>query len=135
MTDNDRETGQPSIRKRVLVVDDDALIGRAITRLLRDAFDVVCVTSGAAALAQLTEPHAFDAVLCDLSMPGMDGMELYRRLETVAPRVLPRLVFLTGGAVNPEARAFLAQLSSPQLGKPFDAQELRRVIESLVTSQ
>jgi len=131
MTDEDPKGAEESGRKRVLVVDDEVLIGRAITRLLKDSFDIVCVTSGAEALAQLAVPDSFDAVLCDLSMPGMSGREVYGALETTAPWVLSRFAFVSGGALDEATRVFLERSRGPRLSKPFDAQELRRVVESL----
>jgi CheY-like chemotaxis protein len=65
---------------RVLVVDDEPAIGRALARLLeRDLHHVVVVGRGEDALHLLLSER-FDVILCDVTMPEMTGIELYERL-------------------------------------------------------
>jgi CheY-like chemotaxis protein len=61
-------------------------------------------------------------------MPGLDGPELYRALRLIHPELLPRFVFLTGDTLNPESREFVQQSAAPCLNKPFDFDEVYRVI-------
>jgi PAS domain S-box-containing protein len=119
-------TPVPAQRARILVVDDEPLVGRAVQRILAP-HEVVACTSGAAALAQLSRA-SFDLVLCDLMMPDMTGIELHARLAAKAPDVARRMVFLTGGAFTVEARAFLAEIPNARLEKPFEPAALRAVV-------
>jgi PAS domain S-box-containing protein len=115
-------------RGRVLVVDDEPLVGRALVRMLSPLHDVVAHTSGRAALELLREDRAFDVVFCDLMMPGMTGMELHATLAAIAPDVAARMVFLTGGAFTPAAREFLDRVANPCLDKPVDRGTLRDIV-------
>jgi CheY-like chemotaxis protein len=82
-------------------------------------------TSGREALALLEAGHPFDLVLCDLMMPGMSGMELYRTVVEKVPDVAELFVFLTGGAFTLEAEAFLTSTRVERIIKPFDSAALR----------
>ena len=116
----------PPRRARILVVDDEPLVGRAVQRILAP-HEVVACASGAAALAELSS-GPFDVVLCDLMMPEMTGIELHARLAAEAPEVARRIVFLTGGAFTTGAREFLAQVPNACLEKPFDPAALRAAV-------
>ena len=120
----------PRFTRRVLIVDDEAAVGRSLQMLLAPETDVVAVLSAEDALAQLDSGDAFDAILCDLMMPHNSGMQLYDRITLTRPEYLSRIIFMTGGAFTPQARAFLAKLDRPHLEKPFSEQELRDAIAS-----
>ncbi len=114
-------------RGRVLVIDDDPIIGTSLGRILRD-HDVIAVRSGRAALAHLAEDRDIDVILCDVMMPEMTGMELHAELARIAPHLIDRMVFITGGAFVPRARAFLEELPNERLEKPFDLHTLRSLV-------
>ncbi len=113
----------------ILVIDDEPMVGRAITRMLSPPHHVVSVTSAAEALALLATER-FDAILCDLRMAEMSGMALYERLKEETPAFADRMVFLTGGAFTSEASEFLAQIPNSQLEKPFTPAQLRAAVEA-----
>jgi PAS domain S-box-containing protein len=120
---------QPAERARVLAVDDDALVGRAIARVLR-GHDVVTVESGAEALDRISTPgEHFDLVLCDLMMPGMTGRELFESLEERDPECLGALVFMSGGTFTPEVREFAERKDVRVIDKPFDGGALRALVQ------
>jgi len=118
-------------RGRVLVIDDDPLVGRSMARLLQAAHEVTVVTSPAEALARIERGERWDAILCDLMMPELSGMDVEERLARTAPDVLPRIVYLTGGAFTDRARRFLAD-GRPFLEKPVEAQALRERVAQLI---
>ena len=93
--------------------------------LLAPETDVIAVESAEQALARLSAGEQFDAIVCDIMMPQSTGMQLYEELAHVAPDYRSRMIFMTGGAFTPQARAFLAKLDRPYLEKPFSEQELR----------
>jgi CheY-like chemotaxis protein len=119
----------------LLVVDDEAPIRRALRRYFeRRGWVVDEAEDGKDALAMLSNPQAatrFDVVLCDLKMPGVSGPELYDRLRTVAPEVLPRIIFVTGDVTGEAAAAFLRQVPGPVLEKPFELATVGAVAEEL----
>jgi CheY-like chemotaxis protein len=91
----------------------------------------VC-SSGVEALELLEGGADFDAILCDLMMPEVSGMELCRRLSATRPDLASRVVFMTGGAFTPGAREFIRECGRPTLTKPFDLGELRRQVDEVV---
>jgi len=115
-------------RARVLVVDDDPLIGRAVSRMLRSEHDVLSVTRANDAFDRVSAGESFDLILCDVMMPEVTGIELYERLCRDAPAHAARMIFMTGGAFTHRARTFLAGNHQHQLEKPFDAKHLRAVV-------
>lgn len=100
--------------------------------LLAPEIDVVAVISADDALVHLRDGETYDAILCDLMMPHSSGIQLYEQISTVRPEYLSRVIFMTGGAFTPQARAFLTTLERPHLDKPFSEQELRDAIASVV---
>jgi CheY-like chemotaxis protein len=81
---------------KILVIDDDALVGATLKSVLtRKAYDVVCTSSGREAVA-LVQLEDFDLVICDLVMPDMEGLETITRLKKMRPR-LPVIAVSGGG--------------------------------------
>ena len=115
-------------RRRVLVVDDERLVGEAIARALSEENDVDVVSDAQQALARVAKGDRYDVILCDLMMPVMTGMDLYAEIVRIAPKLVGRLVFMTGGAFTPRARAFLESIVNPCLEKPLDTSKLRSII-------
>lgn len=119
------------VPRRVLVIDDEPLIGTTL-RILLDAHDVTTVTSGRTARDLLAGGARFDVILCDLMLRDVSGMELARWLETTEPELAERLVFMTGGAFTEEAREFLRRVpDSRRLEKPFSSSDIERVMRSV----
>ncbi|MFL5358013.1 response regulator [Archangium sp.] len=120
----------PGRRGRILVVDDEPMIGVAIRRTLQREHEVVTTTSAREAQARLRDGEHFDLILCDVMMPEMSGVDLHQELSSHAPQLAERMVFLTGGAFTPNARAFLSQVKNPRVDKPFSSEELRSLVRS-----
>jgi PAS domain S-box-containing protein len=123
-TDEGDETQR---RARVLLVDDEPLIGQMIRRVLRD-HDVTVCTSGREGLAAWLTGAPFDLALCDLMMPDLTGMEFHAQARQLAPGREDRILFITGGTFTPEAEAFVAGLARPPLEKPFAAARLLAIV-------
>ncbi len=121
----------PVPRGRILVVDDEPLVGRSIRRVLSPPHDVASESSGRAALARLEAGERFDLVICDLMMPDMTGMDLYAAVRHL-PGAAERFVFLTGGAFTDAAREFLAGTDRPRIDKPFDPKGLRDLVAGVL---
>ncbi|HEX9507174.1 MAG TPA: ATP-binding protein, partial [Myxococcales bacterium] len=120
-----RKSAGETRRGRILVVDDEPIVGASIRRTLAKEHEVVVVSSGREAIGLIHGGHCFDLILSDVMMPEMSGIEFYRELERTLPDIAERMVFLTGGAFTPGARKFLDSVSNPSLEKPFDPDRLR----------
>jgi PAS domain S-box-containing protein len=122
----------PARRGRIMVIDDEAAIARSIERILRAQHDVAVESDPRVALARLLAGERFDLIFCDLMMPDLSGMDLYDALAAARPEAAARVVFLSGGAFSPRARAFLDAATNPCLAKPFSVSTLRAVAADYV---
>ncbi|MDH5676292.1 MAG: ATP-binding protein [Myxococcales bacterium] len=115
----------PSARTRLLIVDDEPLVGRSLARIL-GSYEVTVVDSVAAAKSACTAAD-FDVILCDLSMPDGGGAAFFGALNEIKPHLCARVVFMSGGAAKGNAARLLSRLSNPCLDKPVTRRELERV--------
>ncbi|MBS2022318.1 MAG: response regulator [Deltaproteobacteria bacterium] len=129
-------SSEPEVpRGRVLIVDDEPLILSAASRTLSAQHEVEAVGSGQAALEKLRAGLRYDAIICDLMMPEVTGMDLYETLLEWHPEQAQRVVFLSGGAFTPAAQEFLNRALRPILEKPFRGWELRAAVASVIAAQ
>lgn len=119
-------------RGKILVIDDDKMVGDSTSNMLSGEHEVVTVTGGADALVLIHQSPKFDVILCDLMMPQMTGMDFFMALSTLDPGLLDSVVFVTGGAFTPSASAFLKAVRNRHLEKPFDLVTLRGVVNKMV---
>jgi signal transduction histidine kinase len=119
------------IRARILVIDDVAILGRSIARMLRE-HDVTFVARADDAFARLAANETFDVVLCDVQMPEIGGRGVFDRHRSEWPHLASKMIFMTGGAFTPESREFLEQSPQTVLTKPFSLDELRAAIRALM---
>jgi len=110
----------------LLVVDDEPVIARLIQKALVD-HDVTTASDGREAVALMGE-NAYDVILCDLIMPEMTGMDVYRAALQRATPMHDRIVFMTGGAFTQRARDFLESVPNLRIEKPFELGHLERTI-------
>jgi CheY-like chemotaxis protein len=115
----------------VLVLDDEAAVGKALRRLLSTRHQVTTFDRAQDALAHITSGRRFDAILCDLMMPEMSGAQFHQELERLAPEQAQRVIFMTGGAFTEETRAFLSVARNPCMDKPLDIPRLLSMLETL----
>jgi len=116
-----------SARARVAIIDDEPPIARALGEWLGEEHDVAVFTAADEALAALVSRPAYDVVICDLRMPGLNGLELMRRLVMTRPEYRGRVI-LVGGAVAPDQAAEAAVLGAEVLHKPFDMTQVDRAV-------
>ena len=126
-----------SALRKVLVVDDDAVVGKSFNRVLsaKKGYVVTTVENAHEALKQMRE-QSFDVVFTDIKMPGMDGVELAERVKASQPWT--PVVIITGyGTTENESRAKAAGVSdfvrkplSPEMIEASAAQALRAPVVS-----
>lgn len=117
---------------RILIVDDDVDLGAVLEALLRQAgFSPRVVTSGEAALEAL-EQQGFDAILSDVRMPGIDGLELLKRLARRTPSI--PVVLLTAHGTVPLAVEAMKCGAADYLLKPFDRNEIVYVMRKVLAA-
>ena len=119
----------PARRARILIVDDERAMRTTLAALLSDRYDVLTADSGASAIGTLKSDPAFDAVLCDLMMPEVSGVDVYAWIQAEAPELAQKVVFMTGGAFTPRARDLLDRVPNRHVEKPFELGELSAALD------
>jgi two-component system cell cycle sensor histidine kinase/response regulator CckA len=121
-------------RGRILVIDDEPIVCFSLERLLSKEGEVIAVTSARQALAFIQSGERFDAILCDLMLPDVDGPAFYAEVRKLDPQQVERMVFVTGGVFTVRARDFLASVPNPRLGKPFDIDALLALVRERIAN-
>ena len=114
---------------RVLVVDDDHDLAELLREVLTyENCEVEVAPNGMEAMERL---HAgdYEAILCDLMMPRMDGEALYGEVSQQFPYLADRFLFVTGQASRKAGFSdFIYRTGNHLIEKPFEIQELRRAV-------
>jgi signal transduction histidine kinase/ActR/RegA family two-component response regulator len=119
-------------RTRVLVVDDEPSIRALLKAVLEQkGHEVDAVADGRSAIERVSA-HRYGAILLDVRMPDMSGLEVFQRIKEIAGSIASRVVFLTGDLMADETRALLEQTGAPALAKPFQSQDLLQAIEGVL---
>jgi signal transduction histidine kinase/BarA-like signal transduction histidine kinase len=112
----------------VLLVEDERALATAVCDALADAgLHVDHAGDGQEALARIRST-TYDAIICDLKMPRVDGMTLYRAIAADTPALARRVIFVTGDVAGTDAERFLEESGCRWLAKPFRLGELLRVV-------
>jgi CheY-like chemotaxis protein len=110
----------------VLIAEDEAVSRRLLEATLRRwGHDVVVTVDGDAAWAALERPDAPPIAVLDWMMPGLEGVEICRRVQARGSATPPYLVLLTANSERPNVIAGLEAGADDFMGKPFDPEELR----------
>ncbi len=123
--------GRQNVRqtRRVLVVDDEPGIVRAITAVLSNVGYQVNGTSQAQTALVLLANNQYDLLISDLVMPDMSGIELCQEICNRFAHMRNRIIFITGDTISSTSRHFLCESGIPFLTKPFDAEELLQAVQ------
>jgi PAS domain S-box-containing protein len=112
----------------VLIVEDERALAAAVAEALTDAgLEVDHAGDGQEALACLRNAN-YDVVICDLKMPRVDGMTLYRAIAAATPSLARRVIFVTGDVAGTDAERFLEESGCRWLAKPFRLSDLLRAV-------
>jgi DNA-binding NtrC family response regulator len=126
MRKGQRVVNQTTNRSRILIVDDDEGTREVLEVILEDDYNVACAADGQVALDKLNR-EAFDLVLLDLIMPGMDGIETLKRIKAYDKQIDVIMVSATDRAR--EATAAITSGAYDYITKPFDADAILTAIE------
>ena len=118
---------------RVLVVDDETALAVALKKVLEPDHEVTAITEGRVALDILLGEGRFDVVLCDVLMPGVSGIDLYRELERERPDIAQRIIFMSGASSMPRVVEFFTAISNERIDKPVDLEHLRALIRQIAS--
>ncbi|HVO18815.1 MAG TPA: ATP-binding protein [Anaeromyxobacter sp.] len=116
---------------RVLVVDDEPMVARSVARALGTSCLITVSASGEEGLSRLERGEAFDAVVCDMTMPAMSGRAFQAIVQARWPELGRRFLFLTGSTLQADGTELRAPEGCVVVEKPFDGAELRALVERL----
>jgi CheY-like chemotaxis protein len=129
--------GAEGPRGRVLIVDDEQALAKALARQLADRWDVDTVSTARDALAELSV-HRYDVVACDLRMPDQSGPAIYDAIRARSPRQASRFIFTTGGSYgvddDPLHERALAT-GRPILEKPFHGASFEALVAEVAAQK
>jgi len=117
---------------RILVVDDEESIRKLVSTLLSSSGHTVETTSDAREALLKMDSVSYDAVLVDIRMPQMSGMELYDNIKPRRPELAGRFLFITGDTSDSNTRDFLEKNGLSFITKPFDKETLFEKVNGLL---
>ncbi len=122
---------------RILVVDDDVAVGSAVKLVLeQDGHTVVLANNGRAGVSA-AESEPFDIVICDIFMPGMDGIESIHAFHQIKPDLpviaMSGFMFCDGQSPAPDYLSLSTKLGAAfSLRKPFRPHELLKAVHECI---
>lgn len=117
-------------RKRVLIVDDDEIIRKSLARILRaNAFQTAEAHDGSSALKEIQRQQP-DLVIMDIRMPGIDGVETFKRIRAELPNV--PAIFMSAYSSSDRAQAANEAGGITVLSKPFKIDSMLKIAKSAV---
>ena len=120
--------------RSVLVVEDEPGIAKVCMRTLTaEGFQVDIAENGEVALEMWREKN-YDLCISDIRTPRMNGIELYRQLETECPEAVNKFIFTTGDMLNGNIKTFLEETMRPCLPKPFAPENLRAIVNMVLVA-
>jgi DNA-binding NtrC family response regulator len=115
----------------LLIVDDEESVRDSLYNwFIEDGFTVKCAENAKEALTML-ESENFDIILADIKMPGMDGLEMHRRIKTLSPEAI--VIIMTAFASVETAVQALKDGAYDYITKPFDPDDLSHLIRNAAT--
>ncbi len=117
--------------QRILIVDDEDTLARLMQALLEHlGYTVDRAVDGEKAL-QMGAQRNYAAVICDLLMPILNGMELFRIWQRESPELAQRVIFVTGDNLGTRTNRFVELSGRPCLYKPFDIKDLTAALDEV----
>ena len=120
------------MRKRILIVDDDAMNLKRTQMILKKEYNVLLAESGNEALLKLRN-EKIDLILLDIAMPVMDGLETFKRMKEASIDI--PVIFLTASGYEEDVRTAISLGAVNYLKKPFRPQELLKRVSQEFAKQ
>lgn len=130
-----REAHAEVDRLHVLFIDDEPSLRTMVSEYLqRKGHEVTLAASGEEGL-EIALAEDFDAIVCDMRLPGMNGDEVCSRLLEERPSLSDRIMVATGDILSPQVQDFFARTGLPHIHKPFKLVQLERNVVTLATGR
>lgn len=122
------------LKKKILVVEDEAVLGRLCQRVLGVDYEVDVVGNGLTA-REMAAAQDYDFCVSDIRLPGLTGMQLYEHWEKNGHHLAEKVIFITGDTLNNTVQDFLKRAGRPYIMKPFDLKELRAAVRQALSRE
>lgn len=132
--DSKGEVRDSTDKKRILIVDDEEEQRDVIRHILMSRYLCSGVGTGEEAIHRL-ENEAFDMVICDVKMPGIDGPALYEWISAHRPNMKNHILFSTGDILGPRAEKIIKNIGSNYIIKPYNVEELLKKVSNILTDR
>ncbi len=135
ITEPCQANGAGGLSGRVLIVDDEPDIRELLADIVETTGLEIEMASGGQEALDLIATRHYDAIVCDLRMPGLDGAGLYDEVARRAPEALERFIFATGNLLSETADEFLSRAGRPCLTKPFLPAQVRHIVSAVARQE
>jgi DNA-binding response OmpR family regulator len=116
------------------VIEDEPTVAQLIADVLSgEGYSVDVLLDSREGLNRLNDA-GYTLAICDLKMPHLDGMSLFRELRRTGSAMQKRLLFVTGDTLSPQSLEFLTESGMPYLAKPFLVEELKTIVRDSLAS-
>jgi DNA-binding NtrC family response regulator len=126
------EMTNKKVLKRALIIEDEP----GFLRLLHAVLERMGIESDGAingpSAFQMLQKRDYDIIISDVDMPDVNGIAVYKYIDKYFPHLINRIVFATGNTFNENYRNFFQSVQCPVLFKPFELDELRSAVRSIV---
>lgn len=114
---------------KILAVDDEPLNLMIIKELFEDSHEIILAESGEEAMEQLSQSTP-DIMLLDVMMPGIDGLEVCKRVRANPEMNGVKIIMVSGKAMDIDIQNGLAAGANHYVSKPFDMMDLVELVET-----
>jgi PAS domain S-box-containing protein len=122
-------------KKKILIIEDDRILRENITDFLKlEGYEVTVADNGLSG-ASIAMKEIPDLILCDIMMPGMDGMELFKTLQQIKTTSAIPLIFVTAKSEKEDIRSGMQLGADDYITKPFDLNELHQAVKVRLEKQ
>ncbi len=122
-------------KPRIILIEDEESLGKILDRFLkRKGYETASFQNGKRALEFIehSETASIALIICDIRMPGISGIDIYRELSEKHPELATRFLVITGDTASKESKEFLETFELPYLVKPFDMTTFIDTVESII---
>ena len=119
-------------RLSIIIIEDETALLQPLRRMLAERHDVLTFSDSRDGMRSLIEREAPDVIICDINMPGVNGLDLYREVVKRKPFLAGRFIFLTGGDSD-ELATLMAEAPQRILEKPVHRKDLLAAIDAIAS--
>lgn len=122
-------------KKKILIIEDDTILRENMCAFLNEeGYQVMAAEDGLTGV-KMVMSQIPDMILCDITMPGMDGLELFKTIQQLKTTSAIPLIFITAKAEKEDIRIGMQLGADDYITKPFDLNELRQTIKVRMEKQ